>query len=117
MIAALWRILGIADLLHFMHLIFLRIIKICGIALTVAIGGTIFVLIGYWSLPKLLGIYRESRKRRLEENRQKQEKKRRQAAYLSELRATQAAAAAAMKEATLRQARENQAIKDKSKND
>lgn len=127
-IAGLWRALRIADLLHAIQLIFLRILKWCRIALATAIGVTIILHLGYWGLPKLLEIYRESRRRRLEERRQNEERKQ-YAAYLSELRARQAAQAAAIKEARLRQsaeaaarketrlrqAREDQAIKDKLK--
>ncbi|KAH6712628.1 hypothetical protein BKA61DRAFT_577698 [Leptodontidium sp. MPI-SDFR-AT-0119] len=148
-IATLWRTLRISELLQTIHLILLRILKWCGIALTTTIGVTVIVHIGYWGLLKLLEIYNESRVRRLEDKQQNKERKRR-AEYLSELYdvqaqsfvsppfsahvfwsdmavrqnfgpvpsyARQAAEAATMKEARLRRAREDQAIKDKLRRD
>jgi len=115
-IATLWRALRISEILQTIHLILLRILKWCGIALATAIGVTVIMHIGYWGVPKLLEIYNESRVRRLEDRRQNEERKR-HAVYLSELRARQAAEATAMKEARLRRAREDQAIEDKLRRD
>jgi len=70
------------------------------------------VNIGYWGFHKLL----KSRKRRLEE-RWRSEERKRQAAYLSELRTKLATEAAAIEDARVGQAREDQAIKDKLKRD
>lgn len=113
-IAALYRASRIPDLLYYIRLIFLRTLKWCGIALACIVGIQITVNLGYWGLPKLWQIYKQSRQRSLEE-RQENEQIKRRAAYLDELRAHQAAEAAAIKVARMRQVQEEQAIKDKLK--
>lgn len=115
-IVALWQALRIADILHFILRVTFRILWWCAFVLATIISVTIIVNIGYWVLPKLWEIYNKSRKRRLRERRQIEEREQREA-FLSELRAKQAADAAAKEEARLQQAREDEAIKNKLERD
>lgn len=111
-IAALWRASRIEDLLHLIKLLVLRILKWCGIALVTVLGIMIIWRLGYWGLPKLWSICMESLERSMEE-RLRNNERRRLAAAEDELRLKQAAQAARLKEAKLRQIREEQAIKDR----
>ncbi|QPH16141.1 hypothetical protein C2857_000705 [Epichloe festucae Fl1] len=120
-LAALWHFIllialrihqALAALWHFILLIALRILKWCSIAFAIFIGVQITVYVGYWGMRKLLQIYAEKRKRRLEEIRQAEEGER-QAAMIREGHARRAAEA----DAKLRQARERQARENQQKRD
>lgn len=104
-IAAVWRALRIGDLLHFLQFTILLLLKWLGIGLAIIIGTPIIWRVGHWGLPKLLEIYKERQRRKLEEERLNNARKRRAA--------EQAERAAVLEEARLRRAREEQAVKDK----
>jgi hypothetical protein len=110
-ISALWRASRIGTLLQFVLFRILRVLKWCGTALAILVGILIIRRLAYLFLPKLWKIYTKSRRRKLEEERWNNERNR-QTEFLAELRAKQAAKATASKEAKIRQAREEQAIKD-----
>lgn len=103
---------AIAALFHSIILKVLRILKWFSIAFAIVIGAQITVCVGYWSVRKLLQVYREKRERRLEERRQAEEREQ-QAALIREVHARQAAEA----DAKLRQAQERQALEAQLKRD
>lgn len=111
-----WRTLRIGDILSFILSVFLTILKWYCICMAIYFSVWIIWRVGYWGLPKLWEvsreIYRESRRRKLEEQWRNAEIKRQ-----AGLRAKQAAKAAALKEAKLRKAREEQALRDKLRRD
>lgn len=109
-ITALWVALRVEDVLHFIQVICIYILKWCGIALATVAGVIIVGRVGYWGLPKLWNIYTERRRRKLEEERWNNARKQ-QERLQEERLAKQAAAAAALRESNARKAREEQAIK------
>ncbi|KFY22844.1 hypothetical protein V491_02697 [Pseudogymnoascus sp. VKM F-3775] len=108
----IWRTLRIEDILRFILLLFLTILKWYAIGMAVTFCTWIICRVGYWGLPKLWEIsreiYRESQRRKLEEQWRKNEIKRQ-----TKLLAERTANEAAIKEAMLRKAQEEQAIKDR----
>ncbi|KFY14799.1 hypothetical protein V492_02406 [Pseudogymnoascus sp. VKM F-4246] len=125
-ISAVWRALRIGDFLLFILSILLFIIKWCFFILLsiflfiltwCIIVSAIVISIRtiwravYWGLPQLWKICRESRRRRLQEQRWNNEIRRHEARR-AELCAKQAADAAASKADKLRKAQEEQALKD-----
>lgn len=111
-ITALWAALRIGELLHFIQVLFLRILKWCGIVVATLCGVIVVGHVGYWALPKIWHIYTERRERKLEERRREYERNR-QARLLEELRAKRAADEAILRESKARQAREEKAVKDR----
>ncbi|KFY01539.1 hypothetical protein V490_00860 [Pseudogymnoascus sp. VKM F-3557] len=111
-IAVVWQASRIGDFLLFILSIFLFIFKWYIIVVVIVISIRIIGRVGYWGLPQLWKIYRESRRRQFEEQWRNDEIKRR-AARLAELRAKKVVDAATLEAAKLQQARREQDIKDK----